>query len=59
MAPIRRQPRSPCDPHRAGEPTPKDAVDAGVRSAALLRYHAAIESIADRLATTTQRLLGE
>lgn len=36
-----------------------DAVDAGVRSAALLRYHAAIESIADRLATTDRRLLGE
>jgi hypothetical protein len=36
-----------------------DAVDAGVRSAALLRRHAAIERIADQLATTTQRLLGE
>jgi hypothetical protein len=36
-----------------------DAVDAGVRSAALLRYHAAIESIADQLETNTQRLLGE
>jgi predicted transcriptional regulator len=36
-----------------------DAVDAGVRSAALLRYHTAIESIADRLATTDRRLLGE
>lgn len=36
-----------------------DAVDAGVRSAALLRYHAAIESIADRLATTDRRLLEE
>ncbi|MFM9843156.1 MAG: hypothetical protein ACKVOI_09345 [Dongiaceae bacterium] len=36
-----------------------DAVDAGVRSAALLRRHAAIESIADRLATTDRRLLGE
>lgn len=33
-----------------------DAFDAGVRSAALLRYHAAIESIADQLTTTTQRL---
>jgi hypothetical protein len=36
-----------------------DAVDAGARSAALLRRHAAIERIADQLATTTQRLLGE
>jgi len=36
-----------------------DAVDAGVRSAALLRFHAAIESIADRLATTDRLLLGE
>ncbi len=36
-----------------------DAFDAGVRSAALLRYHAAIERIADHLTTTTQRLLGE
>ena len=36
-----------------------DAVDAGARSAALLRRHAAVEHIADQLATTTQRLLGE
>src|SRR5262245_844811 len=36
-----------------------DAFDAGARSAALLRRHAAVERIADQLATTTQRLLGE
>ena len=36
-----------------------NAVDAGVRSAALLRRHAAIEQIADQLATATQRLLGD
>jgi hypothetical protein len=35
-----------------------DAVDAGAKSGALLRRHAAIEQIADHLATATQRLLG-
>jgi glucans biosynthesis protein len=36
-----------------------DAVDAGVRSAAVLRRRAAIERIADHLVTTERRLLGE
>jgi len=36
-----------------------DAYDADARSAALIRRYAAIERIADHLATTAQRLLGE
>ena len=36
-----------------------DAYDASAKSAALIRRYAAIERIADHLATTTQRLLGE